>query len=365
MLEVAIRGFDEVAEDWRSLYQASGQSPFLVLSWHRALHELVAERRGSRGDLAVAEIRDASRIVGLATIGRAWSRHLRVLSSRLLCLNETGEPSFDRLNLEHNGVLADVEREGEVLLSLVSYLLERDDWDEISLGWMDEKKWHRLCRHLSRLPLVPWQNGREPYYVVDLRRVGCLEDYLRQLSTNTRQQIRRALRQYGGTSQLSVQAARDPTVAQEWLQDMIDLHQSRWQRRGRSGAFADPFMREFHMRLVDAGIPEGDVQLLRVAHPRGTVGILYNIYCKGYLCNYQGGFAYQDDQKFKPGLVSHALAVDFAASKGFRYYDLLMGDSQYKRSLARKRREMVHVLLQRRRWRLALNRKVQRWRTLG
>lgn len=362
----ALRRFDEVAQAWHDLYQAAPESsPFLAPAWHQALHELVAEIRDSDNTLAVVEVREEGLPVGLATLGWAYGRRLRHRRSRVLFLNETGEARFDRLTVEHNGLLTGGGREGEVLASLVSELLERDDWDELSLGWMAESHWQRLCGPLRGLPVSACYEERAPYYFVDLEEIANLEDYLQQLSANTRQQIRRALRKYGGEEQLSLEVASQPELAQAWLHEMISLHQVYWRRRGRSGAFADPFMREFHRRRIIAGLPNQEAQLLRIAGPEGVIGLLYNLAARDYLCNYQSGFVYDSDARRKPGLVSHALAVAHAGAAGFQRYDLLMGDSQYKRSLASGQGEMVRVVLQRRRWKLALYRQLHRLRELA
>jgi CelD/BcsL family acetyltransferase involved in cellulose biosynthesis len=50
--------------------------------------------------------------------------------------------------------------------------------------------------------------------------------------------------------------------------------------------------------------------------------------------NYQSGFHYGSDAREKPGLVSHALAIQYYGGKNGMVYDFLAGDSRYKRSLA-------------------------------
>jgi CelD/BcsL family acetyltransferase involved in cellulose biosynthesis len=64
--------------------------------------------------------------------------------------------------------------------------------------------------------------------------------------------------------------------------------------------------------------------------------------------NYQTGFRYDEDGRFKPGLVSHAQAIQFSVDDDARVYDLLMGDQRFKRSLAKNEAQMMWVVLRRR-----------------
>ena len=63
---------------------------------------------------------------------------------------------------------------------------------------------------------------------------------------------------------------------------------------------------QFVADLVDTGNAIGSVDLLRIAGTR-TLGLLLNFVHRGEVYAYQSGFAYTDDNRFKPGLLCHAL----------------------------------------------------------
>ncbi len=349
--------FPEVAAQWRAMGPAYAVSPFLSAGWHQALHELA----GAEHPLETVAVRDGERTVGLASLGQGCERRLRVLPSRVLYLNETGDPRLDRLTVEHNGLLAAEAEEPPALAALLASLLERGGWDECSLGWWDEARWRRVAPALAHLPLTPVVHERRTYRFIELEGVDGLDAFLGRLRRNTRQQLRRALRAYGGEEAVAVETASGPRQAQSWLDALAAWHQSRWEAQGRPGAFADPRLMGFHRRWLALDGGGGQAQLLRVSTREGPIGYLYNLAAGDYLCNYQGGFAYDGDAKRKPGLVCHALAAAEAARAGMRRYDLLMGDSRYKRSLAGGEGQMVRLLLQRRRWRLRLERRLREW----
>jgi CelD/BcsL family acetyltransferase involved in cellulose biosynthesis len=90
------------------------------------------------------------------------------------------------------------------------------------------------------------------------------------------------------------------------------------------------------------------VQLLRTRAGDGKiVGHLYNFVYRGRVYCYQSGFARFADNRMKPGLVSHHLAIVMSRAGGLRYYDFLAGDSRYKRSLSNRVGEMVWIVMQR------------------
>jgi CelD/BcsL family acetyltransferase involved in cellulose biosynthesis len=56
---------------------------------------------------------------------------------------------------------------------------------------------------------------------------------------------------------------------------------------------------------------------------------------------YQSGFMYSNDNRLKPGLVTHTEAIKYYLGRGLDEYDFLAGDSQYKQSLSNAERHML------------------------
>jgi CelD/BcsL family acetyltransferase involved in cellulose biosynthesis len=177
-------------------------------------------------------------------------------------------------------------------------------------------------------------------------------DYLATLSGNTRSKIRRSLRLYEKEyGPRSLEVAQDASRAKEWLQVLIRLHEARWHARGLPGAFADDRVRRFHDRLIDRAFgaeAELEVDMVRVAFGEHVAGMLYNLRHRGVVSFYQSGFQYEEDNKLKPGLTAHALAVEHYLAAGAREYDFLAGEpeaAQYKRSLANDARTLAWIEL--------------------
>jgi hypothetical protein len=89
------------------------------------------------------------------------------------------------------------------------------------------------------------------------------------------------------------------------------------------------------------------------------VGSLYNVLGADVVYSYQSGFVYTTNPHLKPGLVSHYSAILYNLEHDRACYDLLAGDSQYKRSLATNEGSMVWITLERPRLRFALERRLR------
>jgi CelD/BcsL family acetyltransferase involved in cellulose biosynthesis len=77
------------------------------------------------------------------------------------------------------------------------------------------------------------------------------------------------------------------------------------------------------------------------------VGVLYNFVQDGKVYFFQGGFNYQEDKHLKPGLATHACAIQHYLDLGFRDYDFMVGDARYKSSLAPSSRALAWVVFRR------------------
>ena len=124
------------------------------------------------------------------------------------------------------------------------------------------------------------------------------------------------------------------------LEELAVLHQQAWSDRGFPGSFSSKVFFEFHRRLVRRCFSKGMIQLLRVRAGQTTIGSLYNFMYRGKLSFYQSGFDYRRDKRLSPGIVVHVLAIEHACNIGLEEYDFLAGDTDYKKKLASKHRDV-------------------------
>lgn len=329
--------FHDIEARWRRLEAVA--RPAFFLSWAWIGCWLMEFDRPP----AMVVARRAGEIVGLGLVGRrtVWRRLVPIKGA---FLHEAGEAGLDGLLIEYNGFLcADALAEAACLRALG----QDRGWDELRLSGVP----HRLadaaaalgpsCRVLKRSS-CPWID------LDGIRRSG--SGYLQSLSANTRQQVRRSMRLYAGRGPLALVRPGGVAEALSFLDGLKALHQEAWRRRGLPGAFAAPMFERFHRRLIATTFAGGAVDLIRVDAGAAAIGYLYNFRHDGRAYSYQSGFAFEDDARHKPGLVSHALAAEDYLSAGLSAYRLLAGDHRYKRSLANADEDLYWLAVQRDRW---------------
>ncbi len=281
-------------------------------------------------------------MVGLALVTTRRARRNVLVSSNQLHVHTTGDPNWDRLTIEYNGLLVHKRAFQEIATSCLAHLLaQRDLCDELYLDGATPN-WRDIAGNLDTDVLVR-KASVCPF--VDLRKIEGAS-FIDQLSSNTRHQVRRSQKLYGA---IETEIADDLMAARRIWKELRNLHQSYWHAQGQEGAFDAAIFEPFHQRLINEHLGAGSVQLIRVSGNQGTIGCLYNFVHRGRVYAYQSGFRYSRDKRLKPGLVSHTEAIALNRPLGHLVYDFLAGDAQYKRSLSNSSNKLLWLVLQRRR----------------
>ncbi|MBY0422908.1 MAG: GNAT family N-acetyltransferase, partial [Parvularculaceae bacterium] len=110
----------------------------------------------------------------------------------------------------------------------------------------------------------------------------------------------------------------------------------------------------FHERLIANAFPLGAVELLRVSAGAEPFAWLFNFVDRGRVLFNVAGLAFESDNRFKPGLVAHALAIEDHLRRGADVYDFMAGDERYKTELGAVGPRFVSLALQRPRVKLRI-----------
>lgn len=345
---VALPQLPELEAAWRALEGKAHASFFTSWSWVGCwLETLPSEYRPM-----LLRARCDGRDIGMALLVRSERRRFGLRFCDCWYLNATGNSDCDSLTIEHNGFLLDADCHRTATTAMLDY-------------------WGRISAHASEL-ILSGQAGDglsadltslliradwvRTSYGVDLSAVRTKKgDYLSLLSSNTRSQIRRSIKEYEKIGPLQLIQASHTAQAQLFLGRLAELHQRHWVARGEPGAFGSEYFRQFHERLIERNFARGEIQLLRICVGDCDLAYLYSFVRDGRIYFYQSGFDYDLIEKHsRPGLVAHVLGVQHNAQLGHMVYDFMAGDSRYKLNLATLHEPMTWSTLRKPAWRFQL-----------
>jgi hypothetical protein len=324
-------------QQWRDLESRAKGTFFNSWSWIGAWLKTYAIEATTYRQAKLLVGRRSEVVVALGVVCRL-RRPRFPGTKRMVLLHQTGRADDAAAFIEYNGFLVDRSLGLGAEAALLDFI-DRDavftegdwSWDEFEVPGALPTTMTALQRggHTYRLhkeSICPW---------VDLSVLQPGPDgYLASLSANTRAQIRRATRLFTEAGAPALTVARTRAEVDGFIAEMRVLHEETWQRRGKNqGAFSFPVFAEFLDAMFDIALPIGQIEVLRVSVSARTIGILLNFIYDGQVYAYQSGLAYGADNRLKPGLVTHAMAVVHYRDRGLAGYHFMAGDGRYKSSL--------------------------------
>jgi len=275
----------------------------------------------------------------LALEGRRRGGLVRV---RRLHLGTAGAPRGHDVYVCSNRVLAAPAHEHAFAAAVLRAVMRDRTWDEIAL---DRFAPDAAAPLLDAYPA--FEARAEPCPVVDLTAADRADgDVVATLRPRSRHQIRRSLRRLGP---VTTEVAETPPQALDILRELIDLHQQRWNRAGKPGAFASTRFRDFHEAVVPRLMMQGAALLVRVRTEARTVGCVYHIIDGAQALSYAMGVSRIDEQMVKPGFVALAASMQACYDRRMREYNLLPERAGYKLELSNAERQLISATAARRR----------------
>lgn len=340
-----------VLPDWRRLEEKLN-SPALMCS--HSWTETWVEHYGDLVPHQFVLAYKGSELCGAALLTHGVGQKTGPFPVRTVHLGTAGEPEPDSVCVEYNRLLVEKKHQTAFLRALIADIDQRPGWDELCLdGFEDGEIDPRLVADGS------WQVTASPSHYFDLttaRRAGT--DALSQLGYATRKNIRKNLKAYG---RLTTEWAEGVEDAASIFDDLVRLHQSRWQEAGRPGAYASRRFHQFHRGLLEKLVPAGRMGLFRVCCGDAVIGCVQLLIDGNRVLVYQGGSAPYDG-KLSPGVIVDYLCLEECLARGFDAYDFLRGDSHHKQKLSTNSNRLVWFARRRPRLKFAVVETARRWK---
>ncbi len=265
----------------------------------------------------------------------------RPFSLKNFYIGTAGEPYKDWIHMTNNDVLALPEYKSSFVTGIINHIKQTYSWEEITIEFLTDASImpfiHSLATNKNK-----HRANMEPVSVLDLRsNIPTGKSVLDKLPSHIKRRINRCLRAFGD----DVVAEHAETVEQalDILDELIVFHQSTWEKRGKRGMFSSERFTRFHKEIIHKLFDKGYISLFRIrSEKHGSIGCLYGFLERDTVIMYQSGFNdfsevtfdETNNNRIKPGLITHALCIKSFAEKGFKEYNFGPGEYRYKAELS-------------------------------
>lgn len=329
-----------LVSEWSRLYALSDARFFLSPAW---IETWLANLPAGVEVGCVRVFDDLRGAYGLALVGTAPRRFFA--APREARLHETGDDAFDAIYVEYNDILLAKDAPDGAREAAIEAIID-------ALPKIDEFVFRNARPRLAqavgevarRRKFVARTLLSQPTFEIDIQ-AGGRGSVFNGFSPSLRAKVRRSIRRYEERGEVKLTRAESEAERGVAWTALMRRHAETWSRRGEPGVFSEKSFLQFHQSLIERC--PSSIDLARLTAGEHTIGVLYNFIAGDRVCNYQSGFRYEADNQLAPGFVCHALAAERYREDGFRYYDLMGGDAEYKRRLGRKGETLATIVLTR------------------
>ncbi|MBL0709416.1 MAG: GNAT family N-acetyltransferase [Colwellia sp.] len=141
--------------------------------------------------------------------------------------------------------------------------------------------------------------------------------------------------------------ANNKTVALKLYEQLVQLHQKRWQKKDKAGVFSDDYFYTFHKNLIKQSIEKGSIVLSAIQIEDQIISVNYSIKRHNTLYFYQSGIDETYKPNLSPGLLNHLLLIDYCEKQHIQQYNLLKSTKKndYKSQFAQLSDELIDITM--------------------
>lgn len=336
---------DYISSHWRKLEEQSrDHSVFQSWAWIDCWLEIAKKH------IRPILFKDNGKIVGMCFIGFGKSYDCRIIGFKTIYPFLSGVSQVDIVASEYNAVLClpeytqtlqklliDFFKNDKRLLSYSRVLLQRISETELPL--------YQDVALNNNFDIDVYRNEQSAY--VNLKQLrddglGYDDGFSKSLKTDIRRSEKLYAEKYGA---LKFEKPGNVTQAQNWFQELGKLNKLRFKTKGEKSAWDYPELIRMHRAFLNRQFACGNAEIVRLCAGSTPIGYLYNFIYRGVVYFYMGGFRYDDDNRLKPGLLTHNYAIKEHFLRGNIAYDFMAGDQSYKYRMGIKGMNMYHLTL--------------------
>jgi CelD/BcsL family acetyltransferase involved in cellulose biosynthesis len=330
-------GLDALKDEWDSLLEYSDQSTFFLRwDWAR-LWWLRCSPESSRLFLITCR-NTVGQLVGLAPF--YWRRRSAALipGIREILIIGTGT---EVKSSEYTDVIARRGCELDVAYAIAKCLEARSDWDRLRLDELPQDSKVLTC--LARAAgggLRVSTSGRTHY--IDTSTTA--DAFLQTLGRSTRHSLARRTRQLMSRHHCEFFQVDNLQALEAALDDLVRLHQARWNSIGQPGSFALPGFDAFLREAARFSIDKHLLRLWVLKVDSRPAAVVLAFFHNGVAHYFQGGFD-PAHSKSSIGTVMLGLCINACiADPRVSVFDFMGGDDPYKDRWTRNSKQVYSAV---------------------
>ncbi|MCB0274466.1 MAG: GNAT family N-acetyltransferase [Calditrichaeota bacterium] len=169
---------------------------------------------------------------------------------------------------------------------------------------------------------------------------GKWEDFLGNLSSNMRQQVKRRRKKFFESTGNSFRLVENPAEVPEEMETLFRLHEKRFASKRVESKFNRDSRKVFHGQISRIFQEQNILRLFELTHEKQVVASLYCFEFAGELFYFQAGL----DPVWEPhsvGMVLMSKAIEYAHDRQLKRFDFMRGEETYKFRWTRHTRNML------------------------
>ena len=314
--------FAALEESWEGVIKSADCSVFQTFEWAYTWWEHFG--KGKRLHLLVFSA--GSVVVGIAPM---VMEKKRVLGLRLATFLRFfyGKPSF------YSDLVIAAGYEQDVVPALANYLRSFSrKWDIFEMPEIDER--------LSILNALPSQLEKAGMQVFSYRTGLCSrvilpdtwEGYLQYIGGKARHEFKRKGDRFREHFQVETEIVEKGNVeVRSAVRELATIHGRRWESLGFKNRYADENEMSFLASAAERFSEKGRLKIMFLKASGEKVASLINFYLSNRIyCYHANVFGSGETVKYSPGILLHYSALQDGIASGFREYDMMIGQEDYK-----------------------------------
>ena len=330
---ISFPDFCAMQEEWNELLQSSkSDCLFLTWEWIQTWWNHLADDR----EFAVVAVRSGDLLIALAPMGVRPRNLTRLLpEAEFLGSGLVGSDYLDFIVRDgfeaEAGQLLSSDLAGRNVTVKLSNLRHHECQAECFASLPGLRNWRLIETKINICPFIPLK-------------AHTWETYLASLGSEHRYNLQRKSKRLNRDRRVRIEQARTHEQCREGIDQLITLHNLRWQSRGGSDALHTAELVEFHRALAPLALERGWLRLFTLWVDDRAAACLYGFIYQNKFYFYQSGF-HPDFEKDSVGLVLMGIAIKSAIEESVDEFDFLHGDESYKRHWTRGSRVLSRLEL--------------------